>query len=234
MSLSTPEYWAALLQVIGLNCILSLDNAVAIALISRRLPADRQIRGLAWGCAASIGLRIGLTIAAVELLRLPYMRLIGAVLLLWIATQMLLPEPAAQGAETPALPSSRLTAAIKLIVLTDLAMSLDNVVAVAAAAKDSTSLLIAGLAVSIPLVVFASHLLLKMVSRYPVIVMIGAALVGWVAGELGIADPALQGWIGSDSACLYPAVPAFAALGVVWFGKSLAARELARRRTAAP
>lgn len=234
MSFSAPEYGAALLQVIGLNCMLSVDNAVAIALISRRLPADRRMRGLAWGCGVSIGLRIALTIAALELLRLPYMRLIGAVVLLWIAIQLLLPEPAAQGAQTPAPPSSRFTAAIKLIVLTDLTMSLDNVVVVAAAAKNSMSLIIVGLAVSIPLVVFASSLLLKMVSRYPIIVTLGAALIGWVAGVMGLADPALQRWIGTDSVFLHPAAPAFAALGVVWLGKSLAARDLARRRAAPP
>jgi YjbE family integral membrane protein len=234
MGFSSPEYGAALLQVIGLNCMLSVDNAVAIALISRRLPADQQMRGLAWSCGASIGLRVGLTIAALELLRLPYMRLIGAAVLLWIAVQMLLPEPAPQGAETPVLPSARLPAVVELIVLTDLTMSLDNVLVVAAAAKNSMSLLIVGLVVSIPLVVFASHLLLKVVSRYPVIVTIGAALIGWVAGELGIADPALLGWIGDGSALLHPAAPAFAALAVVGFGKSLAAREIARRRATAP
>jgi YjbE family integral membrane protein len=170
-------------------------------------------------------MRIVLTIVAVELLRLPYLKLVGAALLLWIALQLLLPE---DGGEGHATSSGSLAAAIKTILLADLVMSLDNVIAVAAAAKGSVTLLIVGLAISIPLVVFASTLLLNLMNRYPVIITIGAALLGWVAGEMAISDPAVKEWVDTQMSYLHYVAPALGAAGVVALGKFLAGRAEAK------
>ncbi len=229
MSFSSPEFWIALLQIIGVNIILSGDNAVVIALAARSLPPGQQKKAVAWGSGAAVVMRIGLTIVAVELLRLPYLKLVGAALLLWIALQLLLPEEEGEG---HAEASGNLASAIRTILLADLVMSLDNVIAVAAAAKGSTTLLVLGLAISIPLVVFASTLLLKLMSRFPVIITIGAALLGWVAGEMAISDPAVKNWIDSNAAYLHYAAPALGAIGVVLFGTWVARRAEARQAAA--
>jgi YjbE family integral membrane protein len=235
MSFSSPEFWIALLEIIGVNIVLSGDNAVVIALAARSLPADQQKKAVAWGSGAAVVMRIVLTIVAVELLRLPYLKLVGAVLLLWIAVQLLLPEDEGEGhAQT----GSNMMAAIKTILLADLVMSLDNVIAVAAAAKGNTTLLIVGLAISIPLVVFASTLLLTLMSRYPVIITIGAALLGWVAGEMAISDPAVKSWIDANAAYLHYLAPAAGALGVVllgtWLAKRKASHQMATAQAASP
>jgi YjbE family integral membrane protein len=226
MSFESPEFWIALLQIIGINIVLSGDNAVVIALAARGLPADQQKRAVAWGSGAAVVMRIVLTLVAVELLRLPYLKLVGAALLLWIAVQLLLPE---QGGEGHGEGSGSLAAAVKTILLADLVMSLDNVIAVAAAAKGSTVLLVIGLAISIPLVVFASRLLLTLMDRYPAIITLGAALLGWVAGEMAIGDPIVKDWIDAQAAFLHYAAPAAGAIGVVVVGKWLASRAEAAR-----
>ena len=226
MALSDPQFWIALLQIIGVNIVLSGDNAVVIALAARGLPAQQQARAVAWGSGAAVVMRIVLTIVAVELLRLPYLKLIGAVLLLWIAVKLLVPEKESEGHGTA---SSSLASAVKTILLADLVMSLDNVIAVAAAAKGSTVLLIIGLAISIPLVVFASRLLLTLMDRFPVIVTLGAALLGWVAGEMAISDPvastgsmrrrhAAPSCVGRVPVVLHYVAPLAAAIGVVLVG----------------
>ena len=240
MSLFSPEFWIALLQIIGVNIVLSGDNAVVIALAARGLPAQQQARAVAWGSGAAVVMRIALTIVAVELLRFPYLKLIGAVLLLWIAVKLLLPEKESEGHGTV---SSSLGSAVRTILLADLVMSVDNVIAVAAAAKGSTLLLVMGLAISIPLVVFASRLLLALMDRLPVIVPLGAALLGWVAGEMAISDPVARPWVDAQRASLqhaalaavpivhhYLAPLAFAA-GVVLVGTWIASRLRSARRT---
>ncbi len=221
MSFTSPEFWVALLQIIGVNIVLSGDNAVVIALAARSLPAEQQKRAVAWGSGAAVMMRIALTIVAVELLRLPYLKLIGAALLIWIAIQLLLPEGESEdGAQS----SSNLMAAIKTILIADLVMSLDNVIGVAAAAKGDVTLLVIGLAISIPLVIFASTLLLTLMSRFPIIITIGAALLGWVAGEMAISDPAVKDWVDANAAVLHYLAPALGAIGVVLVGKWLASR----------
>jgi nucleotide-binding universal stress UspA family protein len=165
------------------------------------------------------------------LLRLPYLKLVGAVLLLWIAVQLLVPEDESQGHGKT---STSMAAAIKTILLADLVMSLDNVIAVAAAAKGNTLLLVVGLAISIPLVVFASRLLLTLMDRYPVIITLGAALLGWVAGEMAIGDPIVKGWVDSQASFLHYAGPAAGAVGVILGGRWLAARALAARAAPMP
>jgi YjbE family integral membrane protein len=229
MSFWSPEFWIALMQIIGVNIVLSGDNAVVIALAARSLPPAQQQKVVAWGSGAAVVMRIVLTIVAVELLRLPYLKLVGAALLLWIAVQLLLPEGEGEGPEAA---GGNLIPAIKTILLADLVMSLDNVIAVAAAAKGSVTLLVLGLAISIPLVVFASTLLMTLMSRYPIIIMIGAALLGWVAGEMAISDPAVKAWVDANVAVLHYAAPALGAIGVVVLGKLLARRTGAEQASA--
>jgi YjbE family integral membrane protein len=187
-------FWIGLAKIIGVNIVLSGDNAVVIALAARSLPPKQQKQAIFWGSGAAIIMRIVLTIFAVKLLALPWLKLIGSILLVWIGIQLLLPEDESdeEGGGT-----DNLMAAIKTILIADLVMSLDNVIAVAAAAGGSLILLIAGLAISIPLVIFGSTLLLKAMERYPVIITIGGGLLGFVAGEMLVSDPALDGWMRS-------------------------------------
>jgi YjbE family integral membrane protein len=192
MAFGTPEFWVALLQIIGVNIVLSGDNAVVIALAARGLPAHQQKKAVAWGSGAAVAMRIVLTIVAVELLRLPYLKLVGALLLGWIAVQLLVPEDESEG---DGAATTNMMAAVKTILLADLVMSLDNVIGVAAAARGNVTLLVIGLAISIPLVIFASQILLKLMERFPVIITLGAALLGWVAGEMAITDPAVMNWV---------------------------------------
>jgi YjbE family integral membrane protein len=226
MSYSSPEFWIALLQIIGVNIVLSGDNAVVIALAARGLPAEQQKRAVAWGSGAAVVMRIALTVVAVELLRLPYLKLLGAALLVWIAIQLLIPEDESEGHGSA---GTSMAAAIKTILLADLVMSLDNVIGVAAAAKGNVTLLILGLAISIPLVIFASRLLLTLMERFPIIITLGAALLGWVAGEMAITDPAVKDWVNAQAAFLHIAAPALGAISVVLFGRWLAARAQAAR-----
>jgi YjbE family integral membrane protein len=231
MTFATPEFWIALVQIIGINIVLSGDNAVVIALAARSLPPAQQKRAVAWGSGAAVVMRIALTLLAVELLRLPYLKLVGAALLLWIALQLLLPE-GGEGHEGHAA-GGGMAAAIKTILLADLVMSLDNVIAVAGAAKGSTALLVIGLGISIPLVVFASTLLLKLMTRWPIIITMGAALLGWVSGEMAISDPAVKGWVDAQWPFLHYLAPITGAVGVVIVG-TLLTRLLASRASADP
>ena len=230
MAFASPEFWIALLQIIGVNIVLSGDNAVVIALAARGLPAEQQKKAIFWGSGAAVVMRIVLTIVAVELLRLPYLKLVGAALLLWIAVQLLLPEDEGEGHGAGV---GSLAAAIKTILLADLVMSLDNVIAVAAAAKGNTLLLIVGLAISIPLVVFASQLLLKLMNRFPIIITLGAALLGWVAGDMAVTDPIDQPWVDLNAAFLHWGAPLAGAVFVLVVGKWLAARRRAAQGVAA-
>ena len=224
MQFTDPEFWIALIQIIGVNIVLSGDNAVVIALAARGLPPDQQKRAIAWGSGAAVVMRIILTAVAVELLRLPYLKLVGAGLLLWIAVQLMLPEDDEDEGNNAV---SGMAAAIKTILLADLVMSLDNVIGVAAAAKGNITLLIIGLAISIPLVIFASRLLLVLMERFPIIITIGAALLGWVAGDMAVTDPVDKPWVDLNAAFLHWGAPLVCAIGVVVLGKWLAARKRA-------
>jgi len=164
---------------------------VVIALAARSLPQKQQKQAVIWGAGAAVVMRIILTIFAVALLGLPWLKIIGSLLLFWIGVKLLIPEEGEDEIEA----SDQLLAAIKTILIADLVMSLDNVIAVAAAAGGSYTLLILGLAISIPLVIFGATLLIKLMERFPVIITVGAGLIGWVAGEMLVADKALQGWL---------------------------------------
>jgi YjbE family integral membrane protein len=221
-----PAFWTGLGQIILINIVLSGDNAVVIALAARSLPPQQQKQAILWGSGAAVVMRIILTIVAVELLRLPFLKIVGGLLLLWIAVQLMLPEEEGEGGARAGI---GLWAAMRTILIADLVMSLDNVIAVAAAAKGSLTLLILGLAISIPLVIFGSTLLLKVMERYPIIITIGAALLGWVAGEMFVTDPLVKGWVDTAAAALHWAGPAAGAVLVVMTGTLLARQALARR-----
>jgi len=186
----SQAFWVGLAKIIGVNIILSGDNAVVIALAARSLPPKQQKQAIIWGSGAAIIMRVILTLFAVALLTLPWLKLVGSLLLFWIGVKLLVPEEG----DADIKASDQLLAAIKTILIADLVMSLDNVIAVAAAAGGSVVLLILGLAISIPLVIFGATLLLKVMERFPVIITIGAGLIGWVAGEMLVADVALKGW----------------------------------------
>jgi len=190
---SGPAFWASLLSIIIANILLSGDNAVVIALASRNLPAHQQKKAIFWGSAAAIVLRVVLTITAVQLLTLPYLKIIGAILLIYIGVQLLADSDDDANMEG----SSNIWGAIRTILVADLVMSLDNVLAVAAAAQKGPeetrlALLIIGLGLSIPLIIFGSTMLLKVMDRFPVIITLGAGLLGLLAGGMLVEDPAIK------------------------------------------
>jgi YjbE family integral membrane protein len=213
--LSTPQFWLGLGQIIWINIILSGDNAVVIALAARSLPPKSQKHAIFWGTAAAVVLRVLLTIVAVKLMEMPWLQLIGGLLLLWIGVQLLDSgeEDAAHSAG-----GASLFAAIRTILVADLVMSLDNVIGVAAAANGNLPLLIIGLAVAIPIVIFGSTLMIKIMGRFPAIVTLGAALIGWVGGETLVSDKVIAPMVPHNSLGFYAAA-ALGALLVVGVGK---------------
>lgn len=192
MSYADHAFWVALLQIIWINILLSGDNAVVIALACRSLPERQRRWGIILGTLPAVVLRIVFAIFIAYLLHVPYLKLIGGLLLFWIAVKMILPEEHdahGGGAESTA----NLWAAVRTIVIADAVMSLDNVIAIAAAAKGSVLLLVIGLAISMPLVIFGSALILKILNRMPILIWAGGALLGYIAGEVMVTDPAVEG-----------------------------------------
>jgi YjbE family integral membrane protein len=213
--LTTSFFWVTLAQIIMINIVLSGDNAVVIALASRSLPPKQQKQAILLGSFGAIILRIILTFFAVYLLGLPWLKIIGAVLLFWIGIKMLIPEDGEEDLDG----HEHLWAAVKTIIIADFVMSLDNVLGVAAAAKGNVPLLVIGLAISIPLIIYGSTLILKLMTRFPVIITLGGAVLGWVAGEMMITDPVVGTWVEDQAKWLHTAAPAFGALFVVAMGK---------------
>jgi YjbE family integral membrane protein len=222
MGIDTPEFWTALLKIIGVNIVLSGDNAVVIALAARSLPPRQQKQAIVWGSGAAIVMRIVLTLFAVALLGLPWLKLIGSVLLLWIGVKLLIPE----NGDPDIKSSDNMATAIKTILVADLVMSLDNVIAVAAAAGGHWGLLMIGLAISIPLVIFGATLLLKLMERWPVIITIGAGLLGFVAGEMAWEDGAISSFTSQYPPVSKYVVAVLGAVFVVGLGRILAGRTL--------
>ena len=185
--LATPQFWVAVGQIIVIDILLAGDNAVVIALACRNLPPELQKRGVIWGVAGAVALRIVLTVFAGALLMLPWLRILGALALLWIGVKLLLPQDEG-GHEIEG--RSDLWGAVRTVIVADFVMSLDNVIGVAGAAKGNMALLIFGLLVSIPLVVVGSKLILRLIERFPLVIVAGGALLGWIAGELIASDPA--------------------------------------------
>ena len=231
----TPEFWVAVGQIIMIDILLGGDNAVVIALACRKLPAHQRTRGILWGTAGAIVLRVVLIYFALTLLAIPFLKLVGAALLVRIGVKLLAPDPDDAHGNIDA--SDKLLAAIKTIIVADLVMSIDNVIAIAGAAQGAADhhempLVIFGLVISIPIIVWGSQLVIKLMDRFPSIITLGGMLLGWIAGTMLVSDPALArpetlDWMpkldqGND-AIKYGAGVAGAAL-VLALGKWMAAR----------
>ncbi|MCE2948139.1 MAG: TerC family protein [bacterium] len=236
MEFGSPEFWIAVLQIIAIDILLGGDNAVVIALACRNLPERQRKLGIMWGVAGAITLRVILTIFAVTLLSIPYLKIVGAVLLAWIAIKLVLPQEGDGGHEIDA--SDSLVGAIKTIIIADLVMSLDNVLAVAGAAKDSWALIVFGLLVSIPIIVYCSTLVLKLMDRFPWIIILGGGLLGWIAAGMAIHDVAVRDWVSANWPWAEYALPALGAsivMAIGWYlARSAAAAKSERVAELAP
>ena len=235
----TPEFWVAVGQIIMIDILLGGDNAVVIALACRKLPPHQRTRGILWGTAGAIVLRVVLIYFALTLLAIPFLKLVGAALLVWIGIKLLAPDP--DDAHGNINASDKLLAAIKTIIVADLVMSIDNVIAIAGAAQGAADhhempLVIFGLVISIPIIVWGSQLVIKLMDRFPSIITLGGMLLGWIAGTMLVSDPALArpetlDWMPkidqSNDAIKYGAGVAGALL-VLGLGKWTAARHLAK------
>lgn len=227
--ITSPSIWTALVNIVLVNVVLSGDNAVVIALAAHALPPKQQRSAIVLGSAAAIVMRTVLTIFALKLLVLPYLKIVGGILLFYIAVKLI----AFQHRTASVADSATIGAAVRAILLADLVMSIDNVLGVAAAAKGNVILLMIGLALSIPLIVFGSTLVLKIMKRFPIFIMLGAALLGYLGGEMLFSDSAIQVWVQTNlpnhdlaihAPDLYLSVPGVisaivATLSGVWFSK---------------
>jgi YjbE family integral membrane protein len=227
MAFDSPQFWAALLQIVAIDIVLGGDNAVVIGLACRRLPEHQRRLGILWGMAGAIGMRVILIMFAVTLLTIPYLKIVGALLLLWIGVKLLLPERDEGGHHIEA--GATLGAAIKTIIVADLVMSLDNVIAIAGAAGDSKFLIVFGLLLSVPIIMLGSQLVLKLMDRFPIIVVGGGALLGWIAGGMLVSDVVTAAWFEANVMGAHWFGPLIGATLVVMTGKMMAARMLARR-----
>ncbi|HEX5337757.1 MAG TPA: TerC family protein [Gallionella sp.] len=218
---STAQFWTDVFKIIVIDLLLSGDNAVVIALACRNLPPAQRKKGILFGVGGAIALRVVLTFFAVSLLALPYLKLVGAFLLIWIGIKLILPED--EHGEDNIKADTRLFGAVKTIIIADFVMSLDNVLGVAAAAKGNATLLVFGLLISIPLIAWSSQLVLKLIDRFPFIIYGGGALLGYVAGEMLVSE-ALFKPIVETQHYLHWLVPSFCAVLVLVLGKWLALR----------
>jgi YjbE family integral membrane protein len=205
LNLADPMFWTGLLQIIVVNILLSGDNAVVIALAARSLPPQSRRVAVLGGSIGAVVLRIVFTLVIVWLMTIPYLKVLGGALLLWIGAQMLVPEHDGEGDGIKA--HAGLWAAMRTIIVADAVMSLDNVLAIAAAAQGNFPLLLIGLLVSIPLVIFGSMVFLKLLDRFPTLVVAGAGLIGYIAGEVIVTDPAVLSWIDTHAHWLHYAGP---------------------------
>lgn len=190
--LTHAPFWIALGQIIIIDILLGGDNAVVIALACRKLPPAQRTKGIIWGTAGAIVLRVILIAFAMTLLNIPFLKLVGAILLVWIGIKLLAPD---EEGHDNIQGSDKLLAAIKTIIVADLVMSVDNVIAIAGAAQNagqdhSMLLVVLGLLISIPIIVWGSQLVIKLMARFPVIITLGGMLLGWIAGGMVVTDPA--------------------------------------------
>ncbi len=227
VELATPQFWIAVVEIIFVNILLSGDNAVVIALACRNLAQRQRRQGIFWGVLGAIALRIVLTFFAMSLLAYPWLKLIGGALLLWIGVKLITQD---DGGEHKVKASDRLMTAVWTIIVADLIMSLDNVVGVAAAAKGDALLIVFWLVTSIPIVIVGSQIIMRLIARFPVLVLAGGGLLGYIAGEMVIEDPALQSWIAANAAEVAWIVPPLGFAAVVAMGLWLTRR----RRRAVP
>ncbi len=221
----TASFWLAVGQIIMIDILLGGDNAVVIALACRNLPDKQRTQGIIYGTIGAIVLRVILIAFALALLAVPYLKIVGAILLLWIGVKLLQPE----GDDGHQISSSdKLWAAVKTVIIADLVMSVDNVLAIAGAAQGAGQqhqlpLVIFGLLVSIPIIVFGSQLVLKLMERFPVVITLGAMLLGWIAGQMAYTDPAIKAYLPVGGYWSY-ATAAGGALLVLLLGKYFSSR----------
>jgi YjbE family integral membrane protein len=187
-----PQFWVALTKIIWINVLLSGDNALVIALACRGLQPRQRFWGMVLGAGVAVFLRIIFTFIVVTLMGIPFLKLVGGLALLYIAAKLLVPE---KQDEDGVQAAAHLWAAVRIVAIADIIMSLDNVIAVAAAANGSIVLIILGLAISIPMIVAGAALIMALLDRVPALIWLGAALLGWVAGEVIATDPALAPWL---------------------------------------
>ena len=204
------EFWVAVGQIIMIDILLGGDNAVVIALACRKLPAKQRTQGILWGTAGAIVLRVVLIFFALTLLAIPYLKVVGALLLVWIGVKLLAPDDDDAHGDIQA--SDKLWAAVKTVIVADLVMSVDNVIAIAGAAEGAGGdhkmpLVIFGLLVSIPIIVWGSQLVIKLMDRFPSIITIGGMLLGWIAGTMAVTDPAAIAWMPTQAAAKAGAAP---------------------------
>ena len=226
--LADSEFWVALLQIIWIDIVLSGDNAVVIALACRSLPPRQRRWGIALGAGGAIALRVLIATFIVYVLEVPALKIVGGVLLFWIAVKLLLPEPG--DAARPIGGGDGLFAAVRTVMIADAVMSLDNVIGIAAAADGNPVLIVLGLLISIPFIVTSSALILKLLTRFPILVTAGGALLGYIAGELLVKDPLLVAWVAAEAPFLHFAAPIAGAVAAVVAGRGIARIQAARRR----
>ena len=224
-------HWGAVFQIILIDILLGGDNAVVIALACRNLPKQQRMRGIIWGTAGAIVLRVVLIAFALTLLAIPFLKIVGALLLLWIGIKLLLPEEDAHGNVEG---GSTLWTAVKTIIIADFVMSLDNVIAIAAAANNTTTghqlyYVIFGLVVSVPIIVWGSTIVLKLIDRFPLVVTLGAGLLGWIAGGMLVTDIFIERQFGVIDPAVKIAAEVIGALFVVLVGKWIIGRRRATK-----
>ncbi|MDX3895779.1 TerC family protein [Pusillimonas sp.] len=224
-------HWGALFQIVMIDILLGGDNAVVIALACRKLERRQRIRGILWGTVGAIAMRVVLIAFALTLLGIPFLKVAGGLLLLWIGVKLLLPDDGHHGDVTA---GSSVWAAVKTILIADFVMSLDNVIAIAGAAQNAHSghqlgYVVFGLLLSVPIIIWGSTLVLKLIDRFPVVVMFGAALLGWIAGGMLITDVFVVNQFGEPTAAAKIAAEVAGAVLVVAGGKWLAARKNAKK-----
>lgn len=218
--------WAAVFQIILIDILLGGDNAVVIALACRNLQPRQRLQGILWGTAGAIGLRVVLVVFAMTLLSIPFLKVVGALLLLWIGVKLLLPDA---GAHDKVTGGASVLAAVKTILVADVVMSLDNVIAIAGAAQSANAdhqigLVVFGLLASVPIIVWGSTLVLKLIDRYPLVVTFGAGLLGWIAGGMLVTDVVVVKYLGEPTMTLKLTAEIVGALLVVGVGRYLAGR----------
>lgn len=230
----TAHFWVAVGQIILIDILLGGDNAVVIALACRQLPENQRLKGILWGTAGAILLRVALIAFAITLLQVPFLKIAGAALLIWIGVKLITPHD--EDAHGNIQASDKLWSAVKTVIVADLVMSIDNVIAIAGAAQNAgeqhqMALVILGLVVSIPIIVWGSQIVLKLMDRFPVIILLGGMLLGWIAGGMFQTDPMLKDLIPQEQSWHY-ALGAAGALLVLAIGQALKARRARGKKAA--
>jgi len=225
-------HWGALFQIIMIDILLGGDNAVVIALACRNLEHKQRMQGILWGTAGAIFLRVILIAFALTLLAIPFLKVVGALLLLWIGVKLLMPD---EDHHDNIKGAGSIWAAVKTILIADFVMSLDNVIAIAGAAQNTIAdhqmgYVIFGLLLSVPIIIWGSTIVLKLIDRFPIVVTLGAALLGWIAGGMLVTDVVVVNQLGEVSQPVKLAVEAIGAILVVVLGKWFASRKIASKR----